>query len=196
MKAKAQKLVDLQIVSKCKTEIPKDGYYVYAIVKENIVVYIGKGKNNRVKSHFGKSSNMKLAFDYKENPTLFDYYILATFDEECETLDFEEVLIRECKTLKIELYNTIHYDKDFSYNQELRSYMMLLNQFELMVFYKKYNVNIDGVFTPLERANLVLDMIKDTFKNCIKVPLYKGKNITDLTAIEKDCGDYIRIKIS
>jgi len=30
----------------------------------------------------------------------------------------------------------------------------------------------------------------------MKVILVKGKNITDLTAIEKDCGDYIRIKIS
>ena len=86
MKAKAQNIVDLQILSKSKTEIPKDGYYVYAITKENIVVYIGKGKSNRVKSHFGKSSNARLALDYKENPTLFDYFILECFDEEYESL--------------------------------------------------------------------------------------------------------------
>lgn len=193
MKAKAQNIVDLQILSKSKTEIPKDGYYVYAITKENIVVYIGKGKSNRVKSHFGKSSNARLALDYKENPTLFDYFILECFDEEYESFDFEELLIRDCKAIDFKLYNSIHYTNEFAYNKELRGYMMLLSQFETMVFFKKY---AHSEFSSLDRANLLLDMIKDTFKNCITVPLYKGKNITELKAVEYDCGDYIRIEIA
>jgi hypothetical protein len=194
VKSKAQEIVNYQI-NNGKTDLPTSGFYVYAITKSNIVVYIGKGKKKRVLSHFGNSSNMKLAFDYKENPTLFDYFILECFDEEIECLDFEEHLIRDCKAIKFNLYNSTHYLNELAYNKELRSYVMLLNQFDYMVFYKKYGVHSHEIFSPLERAQLVLDMIKDNFKNWKQVPKYKGKPITELKAIAFEHQDYIKIKI-
>jgi uncharacterized protein YsxB (DUF464 family) len=61
-----------------------------------------------------------------------------------------------------------------------------------MVFLKEYS---NSSFAPLERANLVLDMIKESFKNFIEVPKYNCKNITELKAIEYEYSDYIKIEI-
>lgn len=191
MKSNAQKIVDYQI-NKRKTDLPKSGFYVYAITKENIVIYIGKGTKKRVLTHFTRSTNAKLAYDLKENPALFDYFILDCFDEEIESFEFEESLIKECKALKIKLYNSTHYCNGLSKNKELQGYLMLLNQFDKMVFLNQYaNQN----FTPLARAKLLLDMIKENFSNYIEVPKYKGKNITELKASEEITPYYTKIII-
>lgn len=82
-------------------EIPKTGYYVYALINplDSKMFYIGKGKGKRVLMHDKDLSQNK----YKSKVILdilmaglnYDYVIISCFDNEKDAFIIEDLLIRQ-----------------------------------------------------------------------------------------------------
>lgn len=93
--------------------IPQRGYYVYAILENNKVCYIGKGKKNRVLSHFKGKGNETIFTLYKNSPNRYDWTILESELSEIESFEREKHYINLCKSNEVKLYNTIYNTKDY-----------------------------------------------------------------------------------
>ena len=109
-----QKEIDLIIsdFQNCNTSfnksIPQRGYYIYGIYKNNKIWYIGKGKKNRVLSHFYKSSNNSINNELAQNQNIITYSILYSTNIESHAYKIEKQLILKCKSLNFELCNIIY----------------------------------------------------------------------------------------
>lgn len=175
-------LAEIYSESSCKLlynkKIPLHGYYIYVIRENGIIKYIGKGKKNRVISHFTNSSNQYLKSLIKENRNIFDWEIIALFDEEVDAFDLEEKLIIDCKNKNHKLYNKVHYSHYGQYNSEIRQIFNVLKQYENMVF-----INIKSsknILTPYECTKIIKNIIDKLCSKMILIPMYKGKKINEL----------------
>jgi hypothetical protein len=106
-----------QIVSgQVSNEIPKSGYYVYVIYNNSNkeILYIGKGKGNRVKNHFG-TQKTRTAYEInklKDSGQDVFYMIAQCFENEKEAYKFESILIQQALYQEIELINISQTHKD------------------------------------------------------------------------------------
>lgn len=189
----AQILVDEQIKHGFKNPLSSVGYYVYAITKDEKVVYIGKGKKNRVLNHFSNSSNNRLYSEIKNNKNSFNWFILSYFDEEIDALHYEYNAICDAKSKGVELYNKMHFSNSKEYSTGLKLIYYVLKQFEDMWF--KIDT-LGNEICPKKRAELFIKSLKDEFDWYQNKPMYKNKSITDLSvSIEKETNWY-QIKIA
>jgi len=175
-----------------KKAIPKRGFYVYAITENEQVCYIGKGKNYRVLSHFKGTGNQILGQKIKENPSAYDWEILKEFESEAECLQYEKYLIKGMKGSINKLYNTTHYSE--GHNEKLlKGLYEVLTQFRDRIF----NTNTDCQSLPaLERAKIILQICREAYSSAEIKPVYRGKPITELQAIQVNCLHYCRILIA
>jgi hypothetical protein len=173
----AQERLDRVIKFGTPKAIPAEGYYVYVITENNSICYIGKGRNQRVKSHFNNSSNQLLASRMRENKDFFDWFILDTFDNEYDCFNYEELLIRNCKELNHKLYNKIHYSNTYQYNAFFRGMLSIFKQWEEMIFEDN---STSKILSPTQSADIIFSMIKDFCKGLTQVPSYRGKPMNEL----------------
>jgi hypothetical protein len=173
--------------------IPLRGYYVYVITENNYICYIGKGKNNRVKSHFTDSSNQVLKSKIKENKNIFDWHIIDVFDTEIEAFDLEEDLIIDCKKNKHKLYNKVHYSNYGQYNKEVRSIFNVLNQLEKMVF---IDIKRDNILSIHETTKIFFKIINDICLKMKYIPVYMKKPINELNYSLTKIDNYIKVSVS
>lgn len=156
--------------------IPSTGYYVYIITEDGQPCYIGKGKRNRVLSHFERNCDSLVSYKIRENRMAFDWAILETFENEADAHSFEKEIIIALKNSKVKLYNTVYYTKS-RYNLRLLIRCLLMNDKHEKMFYRS-----DSVVGARNMAMLMLQLIKDISKDCLQenLPLYKFKRIENL----------------
>ncbi len=189
----AQSLVNEQLFRGFKKPISSVGYYVYAITKNDIVVYIGKGVKNRVLQHFKNSSNHRLFSEMKNNKKQFDWYILSYFDEQHEALEFEYNIITDAKIGGLKLYNKTHYSNSREFNSGLKLIYFVLKQYENMWF----KVNTLNLYTcPKRRAETFLRCLKIEFENYSEKPMYKNKPFTELSLTLSFDNEWVQMIIS
>ena len=146
-----QKEIDLIIsdFQNCNTNfnksIPQRGYYIYGIYKNNKIWYIGKGKKNRVLSHFYKSSNNSINNELVQNQNI----ITSVSKKQVKILQ----LILKCKSLNFELCNII-------YNNGVRENPIykLINTFKS--YSKIAKVPPNNVLGLTDCINMVLNVIR------------------------------------
>lgn len=172
--------------------IPKRGYYVYGIIEGGEICYIGKGKGQRVLTHFYNSSNQLLASKIRDNQSFYDWAILDTFESEYESFEYEERLIVNCKQTRHKLYNKAHYSHYNQFNSLVRVFFKVLTQFENLIF----DVSQDyGVLKPNEVADIFFNTIKRTCSGMKQIPTYNSKPINELSYSVTMVSDKMKINV-
>lgn len=174
--------------------IPKRGFYVYAITENEEVCYLGKGKGQRVLSHFNRSTNQLLSQRIKENRNLYDWFIIEVFDSEYECLEYEEQLIKSAKQADYKLYNSTFYSNKNACHKSLKQVYEIFEQFRNRIF--PINTPSEKIITALERARILLNICKSDYSDLKVKPIYRGKPLDELTAVQIDCVNYCRIIIA
>jgi hypothetical protein len=160
--------------------IPQRGYYIYGIFKNNKIWYIGKGKKNRVLTHFYKSSNNSINNELAQNENIITYSILYTTNNELQAYKIEKELIIRCNSLNFKLCNVI-------YNKGVSEYPIykLINMFKN--FPKVGNIHSVNILGITERVNMVLNVIRKFAVNPIMI---NGIDITKIEAKRIICENY------
>lgn len=158
--------------------IPMQGYYVYAILENNSICYIGKGKKYRVTAHFKGYGNMLLYSKIKDGVNIYDWVVLKSFENESDALDFETAMIKDCIKNNIHLYNSAHYSTGTKSGEIFRGAFSLLKDYENRIF-------PDAICSSLsvsQLAELVIKLFKDICKSLPKdkIPTYRSKPLNEL----------------
>jgi hypothetical protein len=161
--------------------IPQRGYYVYAILENDKVCYIGKGKKNRVLSHFKGKGNETIFTLYKNSPNRYDWTILESELSEIESFEREKHYINLCKSNEVKLYNTIYNTKDYVSEK----ITMTIKSLESLIDITQYMYPYES-FTK-EAVQMSLNVVKHLYSTISdKVNItYKGINAMDLQIISK-----------
>lgn len=159
--------------------IPVTGFYVYAILENNTICYIGKGKGNRVLSHFNGKGNIMLYSKIKGNQNIYDWAIVGQYQDEKDALVFEKLVIKKCLHEKVKLYNSVHYSGGRAKNELFKGIFSLLNDYEKRVF----PCQISSTLTVEGLAELVISLIKDICSGVSKdkIPMYRSKPLDELS---------------
>ena len=152
--------------------IPQRGYYVYGIFKNNKIWYIGKGKKNRVLTHFYKSSNNSINNEIIQNKNNLTYSILYNANNEKEAYEVERQLINRCKISNIELCNVI-------YNKGTRQAPIYKLVNTLKMLPKISNIPKYNIIGLTECVNMILHVIRTLSINPI---IINGIDITKIKA--------------
>lgn len=156
--------------------IPQRGYYVYAILENSKVCYIGKGKKNRVLDHFNGKGNKTIFNLYRTSSNEYDWTILEIQQTESESLERERYYINLFKKNKTKLYNINYNTKDYvleKTNMVIKSMESLINITSYM--YKCESDMKEVVSMSLNVAKQLYSEISD------KVNIsYFGVNVMDL----------------
>lgn len=173
-------LIELE-AGKFNKDIPKSGYYVYIIFNStlNKIIYIGKGKDKRVLFHF-KDRNAYINNEVKslsDSGCDIEYSIIKQFDNERDAYLFETLLIKNCLSLDIDIYNIAQTHKDIFVKNEFRECVNLLSQFI------KYGLVVneyknEKILSIQEATNIVVYILKEQIKSIPKLGMkYKIKGI-------------------
>lgn len=157
--------------------VPQRGYYVYAILENGEVCYIGKGKKNRVLDHFKGKGNKTIFNLYKTTSNEYDWTILEIQQNESESLERERYYINLFKANKTKLYNVNYNTKDYvieKTNMVIKSMEYLINITSYM--YKCESDMKEVVSMSLNVAKHLYSEISDKVKIS-----YFGVNVMDLT---------------
>lgn len=177
-----------------RKEIPHRRYYVYAITENGDVCYIGKGKGKRVLSHFKNSTNQLLGQRIRESRNIYDWYIIDDFESELDCLEREKQLICLLKRYGHRLYNSTYYNSKRKFNKSLKQIYEVFEQFRNFTF--PIEMPNDKIIGALERAEIILSMCKKEFHNLEVQPIYRGKPLIELKAVQINCVNYCKILIA
>jgi hypothetical protein len=161
------------IISELNKGIPSNGYYVYFILNKSLnkVIYIGKGKKDRVKFHF-KNINKYLNNEIKRLVSLgyeIDYTIVKTFDLEKDAYDYETKLIKEALKNEIELINVSQTHKSLYLRKQFRDCLELIN------ICINYYLGNNGKKADNILKSVVKSIFKKLKKEVLKYPKLKNK---------------------
>lgn len=158
--------------------IPIHGYYVYVIMENGKVCYVGKGKKKRVLSHFKGTGNVFLYSRIKDGQNIYDWAVLEHFEDEADAFDYEKRLIKKCVRLRIKLYNSTHYAARASKMILFKGIFGLFKDYENRVF----SDQICDILSVSELADIVVKLIKDTCDGLSqdRIPVYRSKPINQL----------------
>lgn len=176
--SKAQMIVEAAYLPDHQ-DLPKTGFYVYALLENNVVCYIGKGSKNRVLQHFKGSTNQLLASRLRDNEASFKWLILECFSDEYECIEYETELIQDCRECKHRLYNKVHYSSNNQLNEYMRFFMWTFKRYENFVYKDQTD---QGLWHISKSVDVLFYLIERTVEliSQYRMPTYKGVPIDQL----------------
>lgn len=156
--------------------IPVSNYYVYAILEDDKICYVGKGTKKRVLQHFKKGDSL-ISNMIAINPHRYRWVIINEFKSETAAFESEKELIYLLKDKGFKLYNTIHYKKDKERFNQINLAVSILNNLSAYWFKKNDVVSIS------ELASRTLEILKKITLNIPneRMPNYFNIDIQNLS---------------
>lgn len=170
--------------------IPPSKPYVYAILEDGKICYIGKGVKKRVLNHFKKSDSL-ISNMIAINPDRYSWTIVDEFDSDSEAFQAEKNMIYFLKDKGVKLYNCIHYKKD---KQRFKDINLAAN---ILTNLSSYWFKNNDIVSLKELASLTLEILKRTTVNIPKerLPNYFNIDIQNLTFDIIDGDGFQRIQL-